>query len=190
MNPRDTRNKLFNDNATDTENSPYYGWNGILSIPTVAERTVFYDSNIAFTNGKAGISNEITKTVPNLYDTLVGLNTRINDIISSSTSIDGIETFVDETTSNVIMSAVHDTNLYSLTINANDISFKFKNGTTYSMQDIFEMLEELRARTHMIKTNVERANIISSYISNEIHIVEPPGNTGDLWIKNYISQLE
>ena len=47
------------------------------------------------------------------------------------------------------------------------ISFAFNNGATYSMQDIFGMLEELRARTHMIKTTVQRVAIKDNYITSD-----------------------
>ena len=173
------RDELFNNKTDNSDNGPYSGWDVAgIDIPAITTRTVFYDSNIAFTNGNAGISNENTKTVPNLYDTLVGLNTRINNI--NTGSINGIETYVDENTTNVIMSAVYNSNPYSLIINANDISFAFNNGARYSMQDIFAMLEELRARTQLISTNVARVGITSNYIENKQNV------PGDLWTENLL----
>lgn len=184
-----SRDDLFND-KTDADGL-YSGWEPFISIPTVVERTVFYDSNVALTNGVAGVSSADTKTIPNLYATLEGLNKRISAVANTgSNSIVGIETSIDDVTTNVIMSAIYDSEPHSLTIDAKMISFKFSNGAEYSMEDIFAMLEELRARTFVIKTNIERADISDKYINSQIHIVDPDSDEASsaLWIKNFISQ--
>ena len=65
----------------ETEGGLYEGWNELLSSISITNRTVFYDSNIAFTDGTTSCSGgNQPKTVPNLYETLNGLNHRINEI--------------------------------------------------------------------------------------------------------------
>ena len=79
----EARNALFMAGIDESEGGLYEGWNELLSNVTVANRTVFYDSNIAFTDGTISCSastNNQAKTVPNLYETLNGLNHRINEI--------------------------------------------------------------------------------------------------------------
>ena len=179
MSNRDT---LFN-NGTDTgEGGLYYMWeqDGV-TLPQVTERTIFYDSNIAFTSGNASISDNSTKTVPNLYDTLKGLNQRINNVEGGGASISGITTTINTTNNDVTMKAVDGNTALSLTIDATAIKFKFNTGAVYSMEDIFAMLEELRARTHAIKTSEERVNIETNYIMKKAAIGSDP------WTTNYIS---
>lgn len=176
------RDALFN-NGTDTgEGGLYYKWDeDEVTLPQVTERTIFYDSNIAFTSGNASISDNSTKTVPNLYDTLKGLNQRINEVEGGGASISGITTTIDTTNNDVTMKAIDDGTDLSLTIDATAIKFKFNDGAIYSMEDIFAMLEELRARTHAIKTSVERVDIQTNYINNKATIGEDP------WTTNYIT---
>ena len=78
----DAKNALFMAGIDESKGGLYEGWNDLLSTITVSKRTVFYDSNIAFTDGTIGCSgiNGSPKTVPNLYETLNGLNNRINEI--------------------------------------------------------------------------------------------------------------
>ncbi len=181
-----SKDAWFNDYVSATaEDSVYNGWL-TTAIPHVTSRTVYYDGNIAFTDGGDTVSTGNAKTIPNLYETLAGLNQRISDVSSSSSgAIDGIETTI--TGDDVTMKAVSGNVSHSLTIDADMISFKFTNGAEYSIQDIFEMLEELRARTFSIKTSVERADITETYINDKAEIVDPPGTTNSLWIKNIIT---
>ena len=193
------RDALFNDKTDKGVNGLYSGWEeALISVPTVVDRTVFYDSNIALTDGVACVSTENVKTIPNLYATLEGLNNRISAVAKANdtttgNSIVGIETSIDDP-KNVNMSAVHNEEPHSLTIDAKMISFKFNNGAEYSMENIFAMLEELRARTFAIKTSIKRAVITNNYINRKITIFEPDSdeakNGSALWIKNFISQQQ
>lgn len=179
------RNKLFNDGVDKNDGGLYHNWvEDLVSVPEVAERTVFYDSNVAFTDGSATISVTGTKTVPNLYDTLKGLNQRIDKIKEGGTSICGITTTINKDKNNVTMKAIDNSTDLSLTIDATAIKFQFTSGVIYSMEDIFEMLEELRARTHAIKTNVTRVGIVENYIS-----ANAVDNT-DLWPTNTIAPTD
>ena len=179
------RDILFNDGVDAETGGLYHKWiDDGVDIPTVTERTIFYDSNIAFTDGKASVSTANTKTVPNLYDTLNGLNIRINNVEGGGASIRGITTSIDTANSNVTMKAEDDVTNLSLTIDATAIKFKFTNGAEYSMDDIFKMLEELRARTQTIKTNVTRVNIAENYIN-----ANAADNTA-LWSENTITDTD
>ena len=180
------RDILFNEGTDTGDGGLYHRWSAD-AVPTVKERTIFYDSNVAFTDGTASISTAGTKTVPNLYDTLKGLNQRINDIQDNSsssggTSIAGITTEINN--NNVTMKAENNSTNLSLTIDATAISFKFNDGAVYSMEDIFKMLEELRARTHSIKTNVTRVDIANNYINGNA------ANDPNLWTENTITDAD
>lgn len=173
------RDALF-DGKKDT-NGLYKEWsNELLSTVTVSDRSVFYDSNIAFTDGNGSIvDNETpTKTVPNLYKTLEGLNTRISDVAKTQSSVSTADAnlFVTNNDDGVIVAPGNgsDTNIASaeknvsisvgtssgdkITIAAADITFNM-GSKSYSLVDIFKMIHELDCRTAAIKTNNTRSNI-------------------------------
>lgn len=181
------RDELFNSNKGKQGDNAYLstiyeGWtNDELAEIKTDDRTIFYDSNIAFTEGNATVSSGNSRTVPNLYKTLVGLNRRINAKANQNTGTvsgipglngnynDTINEFVltaynpnDNSTDSVPLAIGQDDN--RIVVDSNDMYFKY-NDTTFSMADIFKMIEELNARTYVISTNIRRREIVNGLIS-------------------------
>lgn len=202
------RDAIFNNAMGDsnTDDSVYNGWpDELISAAMITDRTVVYDSNIAFTNGEGPVSGGNAKAVPNLYETLNGFNKRVNGIdnrLTSSELLLHLKAQLDTSGTSVALyaaptettergkerSAIGDmiqdeiekyfksinlkiahTNGTAITISADDIIFTFPkhedgtNGQSYTMTDIFKMIEELDARTRAIKTSVTRSEIPVRY---------------------------
>ena len=115
----DTKYGIFYSNiCSAVTSSVYEGWEQEdLNSLSNSERTIYYDSNIAFTDGsKSIVSNPdgdgSLLAVPDLYGTLKGLNTRIsnvNDRITetqaSNVSTADARLYVGDATSEYIISA-------------------------------------------------------------------------------------
>lgn len=94
-----TKDELFNDHIGKNDedkisnaSSVYYGW-GAEDLKNITDhsdsRRVYYDSNIAFTDGNGsivGADNAGVLAVPDLYGTLKGLNDRINTVSNTNTT--------------------------------------------------------------------------------------------------------
>lgn len=171
--PQGKRDELFNNNRDS--NGLYSGWSDeLLNKVTVTTRTVFYDSNVAFTNGDSTITGtENTHTVPNLYATLAGLNSRINDVMPTTSTADAYLCVTPTTDDNDTQictiqpgdgspgvggrpaSNTPSDTMTTLNLSAEQITFTVGD-STYSMLDIFNMIKELDARTAMLKTNISK----------------------------------
>lgn len=165
--------------------SVYDGWNqDLLANLTSSERTIYYDSNIAFTSGDKSIVSTTNGdgsllAVPDLYGTLKGLNDRISSIstttgggeistadnhlyvtninntehiISPGNGGEDVATGVNEDAS-ISLQARSSTSKF--TVNGDDFTFTVNN-KNYTLTDIIGMIEELRARTEMFRTNIPR----------------------------------
>ena len=199
----DVRDTLFNNAMGDsnTYDSIYNGWpDELISAAMITDRTVVYDSNIAFTNGDGPIAGMNAKAVPNLYETLNGFNKRVNGIDdrltsselllhlkaqldTSGTSVALYATPTDTTDRGTLGDMIRDeVNSYfeslelkmahtkgtAITVRGDDIVFTFpkrgeEEGQSYTMTDIFTMIEELDARTRGISSSAPRSVISTRY---------------------------
>lgn len=206
----DVRDTLFNNAMGDsnTYDSIYNGWpDELISAAMITNRTVVYDSNIAFTNGDGPVAGMNAKAVPNLYETLNGFNKRVNGIDDRLTSSDlllhlkaqldtsgtsvalyatstestsrgkernisgDIQDAVNKYFESLDLRLVH-MNGTAITISGDDIVFTFpkrgsEEGQSYTMTDIFKMIEELDARTRIFKTNAIRNDIGDKYNADD-----------------------
>ncbi len=192
----DSKYELFHKNiCSAVTSSIYYGWdNDLIDSLSSSERTIYYDSNIAFTSGDKSIvsgasGDDSLLAVPDLYGTLKGLNSRINSvndrvdgiqegeistadaylyvsasnnehIISSGggTYNEGDKTIASNSApkpNSISIQGSKDTSTSKFTVNGDDFAFTV-DGNTITLTDLLKMIEELRARTALIKTNVTR----------------------------------
>ena len=175
---------------------------------TSSARTIYYDSNIAFTSGDKSIVSGTNGdgsllAVPDLYGTLKGLNDRINSVsinntqgggeISSADALLYVNTSNEEGVVEHIISpgggsfveanksVANDRqtdcsiSLQStlspgakFTVNGDDFLFTV-NDNTLSLTDLLKMIEELRARTALIKTSVARNVVTGAPYFSENH---------------------
>ena len=211
----DTKYDLFYKNiCSGITSSVYNQWEpGTFNNLSSSERTIYYDSNIAFTSGDKSIVSTTSGdgsllTVPDLYGTLKGLNTRINDVKNTidniqvgsgelstadallfinavdndndskndeyiispgnGSRVEGVESVSDNITANADISLQrtksNGTAPTKFTVNGNDFTFTV-GINAYTLTDILTMIEELRARTEMFKTNITRngVNLANGY---------------------------
>jgi hypothetical protein len=192
------RDILFN-NGKD-ESGLYDGWTTEeLAKITVPDRAVFYDSNVAFTDGNGSIvdTSTNTHTVPNLYETLKGLNNRINVVANTPCDVSSADAHLFVTNNNGVMIAPgnggdeiateEETNVSisigtsagdKITISATEITF-IVGSQSYSLVDIFKMIHELDCRTAALKTNVERSVITHTTLADNAFTLNENKSTGD-----------
>lgn len=205
----DTKYDLFYKNiCSDVTSSVYDQWEpGDFNSLSSSERTIYYDSNIAFTSGDKSIVSTTSGdgsllAVPDLYGTLKGLNTRINDVKNTidniqvgsgklstadallfinavdnnndskndeyiispgnASRVEGAESVSDNITNDADISLQrtksNGTAPTKFTVNGDDFTFTVGENA-YTLTDIIGMIEELRARTEMFKTNIIRNDV-------------------------------
>ncbi len=197
---------FYNNICTGLTSSVYYGWEEEeLNELSSSERTIYYDSNIAFTRGDKSIvssaaGDEPLLAVPDLYGTLKGLNDRINTLSGSTGEVSSADALlhvnIDRNTEYIISpgngtfnepgsgdndianGSIVTPNSISLqstssskakfTVNGDDFVFKVKDNE-YTLTDILTMIEELRARTEMFKTNITRNTIDLSDVEYKLN---------------------
>lgn len=177
----DTKANMFNNAMTDSlYDSVYDGWsNDLISAARMTDRTVSYDSNIALTDGNGKLAMGNARSIPNLYETLNGLNKRITQMTAYISTDEVSYLNVNLTTGDnpTVTVKGRDKDITgdvplalsccssTFAIGADDFTFKFKNGAEYTMEDIFAMIEELDARTRVLKTTMVRAPVTEKYIN-------------------------
>lgn len=181
------RDTLFN-NSID-KSGLYKGWTEEeLTKITVPDRAVFYDSNVAFTDGNGSIvdTSTTTHTIPNLYETLEGLNNRINNSSGQVSTADsnlyvtkdsGVLIAPGNGDNNTIASAEENVKISigtkdgdRINVEATDISFTVGE-QTYTLVDVFKMIHELDCRTAVLKTTQERITIDHDMLSNQKYTI-------------------
>ena len=184
----DNKYDLFYNNicSANFTSSVYNGWGEAdLANLSSSSRTIYYDSNIAFTSGDKSVVSSTTGdgsllAVPDLYGTLKGLNDRINFVSanignagSEVSSADAYLYVTKDSNEHIISPGNNDDSITvatgsadcpislkgpdtaKFTVNGDDFAFTV-DGNTITLKNLLEMVEELRARTALIKSDIKR----------------------------------